>query len=144
MTEGQKNNKNRRRFTQRKRGTSSTNIKINSTTSKNNNPPKIRELKFYLHDSAQRKTSESFNKIKEAIITKIQKTFEDSVDVVESLEKKLKKSMKNLISLMLRLKAPLRQELERIGCQKRNGRSCSKYIEMKLKNLIHCGLRRMH
>ena len=91
MTEGQRNNKNRKRFTQRKRGTSSANTKTNSTTSKNNNPLKTRELKFYLHDSAQRKTSESFNKIKEAIITKIQKTFEDSVDVVESLEKKTKK-----------------------------------------------------
>ena len=91
MTESQKNNKNRRRFSQRKKGTSSTSSKTTSTTSKNNNTPKIRELKFYLHDSAQRKTSESFNKIREAIIIKIQKIFEDSVDIVASLEAKAKK-----------------------------------------------------
>ena len=93
MTEGQTKNKNRRRFTQRRRGTNtSTNSKTSSSTnSKNNNPPKIREYKFYLHDSAQRKTSESFNKIKEAIITKIQKMFDDSVGVVASLESKTKK-----------------------------------------------------
>ena len=91
MTKNQKNSRNRRRYSQRKRGTSSASSKTNSTTSKNNNPPKVRELKFYSHDSAQRRTSESFNKIREAIITKIQKTFEDSVDVVASLEAKAKK-----------------------------------------------------
>ena len=76
MTEGQNKNRNRRRFTQRKRGnSSSTNSKTTNgtNTNKNNNPSKVREHKFYLHDSAQRKTSESFNKIKEAIVTKIQK-----------------------------------------------------------------------
>ena len=91
MTESQKSNKNRRRFSQRKKGSSSTSSSATCTTSKNNNSPKIRELKFYLHDSANRKTSESFNKIREAIITKIQKTFADSVDVVASLEAKTKK-----------------------------------------------------
>ena len=91
MTETQNKNKNRRRFSQRKRGTSSSSTKANGTTSKNNNTPKMRELKFYLHDSTQRKQSESFGKIREAIITKIQKTFEDSVDVVASLEAKVKK-----------------------------------------------------
>ena len=92
MTEGQSKNRNRRRFTQRKKGNSTTNSKMPSgTTSKSNNPPKIREYKFYLHDSAQRKTSESFNKIKESIITKIQKTFDDSVDIVASLEANTKK-----------------------------------------------------
>ena len=91
MTESQKSNKNRRRFSQRKKGSSSTSSSATCTTSKNNNSPKIRELKFYLHDSANRKTSESFNKIREAIITKIEKTFADSVDVVASLEAKTKK-----------------------------------------------------
>ena len=92
MIETQNKNKNRRRFSQRKKGTSSNSTKSNGTiTSKNNNLPKIRELKFYLHDSVQRKQSESFNKIREAIITKIQKTFEDSVDIVASLEAKAKK-----------------------------------------------------
>ena len=51
----------------------------------------MREFKFCLHDSAQRKTSESYGKIKEAIITKIQKAFNDSVDLVTSLESKTKK-----------------------------------------------------
>ena len=91
MVETQNKNKNRRRFSQRKKGTSNSTKSNGTITSKNNNLPKIREYKFYLHDSAQRKTSESFNKIKEAIITKIQKTFDDSIDVVESLEKKTKK-----------------------------------------------------
>ena len=86
MTESQKSNKNRRRFSQRKKSSTNSNV-----TSKNNNSPKVRELKFYLHDSANRKTSESFNKIRDAIITKIQKTFADSVDVVASLEGKTKK-----------------------------------------------------
>ena len=89
MTESQKGNKNRRRFSQRKRSSASSSGA--STTPKNNNSPKVRELKFYLHDSANRKTSESFNKIREAIITKIQKTFADSVDIVASLEAKTKK-----------------------------------------------------
>ena len=51
----------------------------------------MREYKFYLYDLAQRKTSESFNKIKEAIVTKIQKTFDDAVDVVSSIETETKK-----------------------------------------------------
>ena len=87
MTESQKSNKNRRRFSQRKKSSTSSSV----TSNKSNNSPKVRELKFYLHDSANRKTSESFNKIREAIITKIQKTFADSVDVVASLEEKTKK-----------------------------------------------------
>ena len=144
MTETQNKNKNRRRFSQRKRGTLSVSSKTNSTTSKNNNLPKIRELKFYLHDSAQRKTSESFNKIREAIITKIQKTFEDSVDVVASLEAKAKMSMKNPMYRKLLLRALMRQKPERTGYQKRNGRFYSRGIRTSLRNLMHCGLRRMH
>ena len=93
MTEDQTRNRNKRRFTQRKRGTNTgtTSKAPSSTTSRNNNPSKVREYKFYLHDLAQRKISESFNKIKEAIITRIQKTFDDSVDVVASLESKTRK-----------------------------------------------------
>ena len=92
MSESQNKNKNRRRFIQRKKG-NSTKSTSNGTNnnSKNNNPPKVREFKFYLHDSVQRKMSESYGKIKEAIITKIQKTFDDSVDLVTSLESKTKK-----------------------------------------------------
>ena len=44
-----------------------------------------------MHDSAQRRQSESYGKIKEAIIVKIQKTFNDSIDLVTSLETNTKK-----------------------------------------------------
>ena len=92
MTDSQNKNKNRKRFSQRKRGTPNTSTKTNGNTStRNNNLPKVRELKFYLHDLIGRKQSESFGKIREAIITKIQKTFEDSVDIVASLEARTKK-----------------------------------------------------
>ena len=47
-----------------------------------------------MHDSQARKTSESFDKIKKAIILKIQETFEESLNIVESLEKKMKKVLK--------------------------------------------------
>ena len=82
------NNRNRRRFTQRKRGNTNKNT---TNGNQNNNPPKNRELKFYLHDLVGRKQSESFGKIKEAIILKIQKTFNDPIDLVTSLEPKTKK-----------------------------------------------------
>ena len=92
MSDNQNKNRNRRRFTQKKKGNSNKST-TNGTTNngKNSNSPKIREFKFYLHDSVQRKQSESYAKIKEAIITKIQKTFDDSVDLVTSLENKAKK-----------------------------------------------------
>ena len=51
----------------------------------------IREYKFYLHDSAQRKTSESFGKIKESIIMKIQNTFDKPTAIAESLSSGTKK-----------------------------------------------------
>ena len=79
-------NKNRRRF---RRNNS------NGAPNKNqNNKPKpvVREMKFYMHDSAQRKNSESFGKIKEAIILKIQTTFESPVDIVKSLRDGTKKA----------------------------------------------------
>ena len=50
-----------------------------------------REMKFHMHDAQARKMSESFDKIKKAIILKIQETFEDSKNIVESLKKKTKK-----------------------------------------------------
>ena len=68
---------------------------LNGAPNKNqNNKPKpvIREMKFYMHDSAQRKNSESFGKIKEAIILKIQTTFESPMDVVKSLRDGTKKA----------------------------------------------------
>ena len=50
-----------------------------------------REMKFHMHDAQARKLSESYEKIKKAIVLKIQETFEDSKNIVESLEKKVKK-----------------------------------------------------
>ena len=52
-----------------------------------------REMKFHMHDAQARKMSESFDKIKKAIILKIQETFEDSKNIVESLKKKTKKEI---------------------------------------------------
>ena len=49
-------------------------------------------MKFHLHDSTQRKILESSGKIVEAIITKMQKTFNESIDIVNSIETKTKKA----------------------------------------------------
>ena len=53
---------------------------------------KVKGMEFYLHDSASRKTSESFGRIKEAIILKIQKSFEDPIYFSESIISKKKKT----------------------------------------------------
>ena len=52
--------------------------------------PKVKELKFHMHDLAQRKVSESFGKIKESIILKIQGTFENPRETAKSLTKNAK------------------------------------------------------
>ena len=91
MSENQNKHRNRRRYTLKRKGYPNNSNIITANNGKNNNLPKMRELKFYMHDSVQRKQSESFGKIKEAIITKIQKTFDDSVDLVASLENNVKK-----------------------------------------------------
>ena len=44
-----------------------------------------------MHDAQARKFSESFEKIKNAILLKIQESFEDSEYIIESLKKKSKK-----------------------------------------------------
>ena len=61
-------NKNKRKPFYRKKGNGG--AENNTAVTK-----KVKELKFYLHDSAARKASESFGKIKESIILKIHKTF---------------------------------------------------------------------
>ena len=48
-------------------------------------------MKCYLHDSAARKASESFGKIKESIILRIQKSFEEHIFLTESIISKSKK-----------------------------------------------------
>ena len=65
---------------------------MTQNNNKNSNKPTVRELKFHLHDSTQRKSSESYGKIFDAIIVKIQKSFDDSLDIVTSIETKTKKT----------------------------------------------------
>ena len=45
-----------------------------------------RKLKFHMHDSALRKNAESFGKVKEAIVLRIQKTFTNGRDLAECLQ----------------------------------------------------------
>ena len=52
---------------------------------------KQKEMKFHLHDSKAKKYSECFDKIQKHIILKIQETFQNSLDVTESLERSVKK-----------------------------------------------------
>ena len=54
----------------------------------------VREMKFHPHDSEQRKTSESFARIKKAIVSKIQKTFEDPIAIAKSIVENKKKVFK--------------------------------------------------
>ena len=49
-------------------------------------------MKFHLHNSEARKYSESYDKIRKHIILKIQETFQNFLDVTESLEKGNKKT----------------------------------------------------
>ena len=52
----------------------------------------VREMKFHMHNSVKRKTSESFRNIKEIIYLKIQKTFDDPMDITESIRNKNNKA----------------------------------------------------
>ena len=82
-----KNNK-KKPFYWGKKNSSSNGKKKNG----NEKPSKaVREYKFYLHDSAQRQSSESFGKIKESIIMKIQNTFVNPIAIAESLSSGVKK-----------------------------------------------------
>ena len=57
-----------------------------ATSGSNSNKPRLtRELKFHMHDSSQRKTSESYGKINESIVLKIQKTFTSSRLIAQSI-----------------------------------------------------------
>ena len=97
------NNNNNQNKSQNQSG-GSTNQKKRRFYRKSNNKPKgngsengsnqkvqaKRKYKFHMHDAQARKSSESYEKIKNAIILKIQESFEDSEYVVESLKKKSK------------------------------------------------------
>ena len=54
-------------------------------------------MKFHLQDSAQKKMSELFGKIKERIILKIHKMFEDPIDIMESIRNNCKKVLKKTV-----------------------------------------------
>ena len=140
MSENQNKNRNRRRFTQKRKGNSDNN-KTNGTANngKNNNPPKVREFKFYLHDSVQRKQSESYGKIKEAIITKIQKTFDDSVDLVTSLESKTKKVYSEPEAGKLQRREHRSRRLERTDWRRKSWRYYLTDTKIRWRNLITCG-----
>ena len=43
------------------------------------------DYKFHIHDEQQRKNSDSFGKIKEAIVLNIQKKFDNCMDTAESI-----------------------------------------------------------
>ena len=79
-----KNNKRRPFYRKSQNGNGETN---NVVTTK-----KVKEMKFYLHDSDKRKTSESFGRIKESIVLKIQKSFEDTIYLSELIINKCKKT----------------------------------------------------
>ena len=141
LSENQSKNRNRRRFTQKKKGNSNKNtVNGNKNNDKNNNPPKTREFKFYLHDSVGRKQSESFGKIKEAIIIKIQKTFDDPIDLVTRLETKTKKKyIQNPRQEKLQQWEHLNRRHERTDWPRRSGRSYTTDIRIKWRNSTTCG-----
>ena len=58
--------------------------KSTSGTSTSTRLKMVREVKFHLHHSMQRKSSEYFGKIKEAIITKINLEFDNPIEITES------------------------------------------------------------
>ena len=60
----------------------------NSNTSNSSSQNKSKEYKFYMHDSNERRSAESFGKIKDSIILKIQKTFDSPRDIVKTLRDK--------------------------------------------------------
>ena len=43
------------------------------------------ELRFHMHDSVHRKKAESYGKMKEAIVLRIQKTFNNGCDLAECM-----------------------------------------------------------
>lgn len=77
---GENSSNRRRTFYRKKTGNADNNVV----------KPKVQELMFYLHDSAARKTSESFGRIKVSITLKIQKSFEKLIGISESIIGKVK------------------------------------------------------
>ena len=76
----------------RKQNSNASNSSSNSSSSTTNSSSKskTKEYKFHMHDSNERRSAESFGKIKEAIVLKIQKTFDSPRDIVKTLRDKRK------------------------------------------------------
>ena len=64
----------------------------NNQNSKNNNQPKMREMKFHLHGTDSSKKAETFEKIREDIISKIKRTFTNAMDIAQSIQDGTKKT----------------------------------------------------
>ena len=86
---GTTNQKKRRFYLKPNNNKPSANGNVNGSSQKVQS--KQREYKFHMHDAQARKFSESFGKIENAILLKIQESFEDSEYIIESLKKKSKK-----------------------------------------------------
>ena len=61
-----------------------------ASTSASKRTKLIREMKFHLHDSESRKSSESFRKIKEAIVNKVNLSFDNPIEIGKSLKTGIK------------------------------------------------------
>ena len=67
----------------------------NSSKSKpTNNQQKTRELKFHLHGTESSKKAETFEKIKEEIVSRIKRTFSNAMDIAQSVQEGKKKTYK--------------------------------------------------
>ena len=69
-------------------------------------------MRFHLHDSASRKNSESFAKIKEAIVLKIKETFDSPRHVAESISSKVKKVFNDPVRVESQESDPARKAIE--------------------------------
>ena len=84
-------NSRQSRYRGRRRGNNKPKTTNNSASS-NTTVRKDKECKFYLHNSNERCSAESFNKIKDAIIVKIQKTFDSPRETIKILRDKAKQT----------------------------------------------------
>ena len=63
-----------------------------TTKAKANNQPKARELKFHLHGTDSSKKTEIFEKIKDNIVSRIKRTFVNTMDIAQSIQDGARKS----------------------------------------------------
>ena len=95
---GNSNNRNqggRRRW--RSKNTNSKNNNGNSGKSASQTVKlSVRELKFHMHGTDANKKAETFEKIKDDIISRVKRTFKDPLDVASSLKNAKVKTFLNL------------------------------------------------